>query len=151
MFRYTIKDRKMITKEGTYEPRRVAVQVNAGRITLDALAREIADDTSLGRGDVKSVLLHLAVVVGRYACMGYSVDLGELGTLTPRLSAASLSPEEEYTADAIRAVRLRYTPSMELKRRLSAVTFERQEEQEEGGEAPDPVEPEEPEEDPDLV
>ena len=124
-FRYTVTERKTMIKDGTREPRQIATQVNLGRVTIHQLAKEIADITSLGRGDVASVLTHLSEIAIRYATMGYSVSLGDLGTLTPRLSAKAVPTGDKYTADNIRKVNVRYTPSLDMKERLRAVTFEK--------------------------
>ena len=123
--KYTVTDRKVITKDGSRQVRQIARQVNLGKVTLSQLAREIADITSLGRGDVESVLTHLSEIAIRYSTMGYSVSLGDLGTLTPRLSAKALPLTEKYTPDAIRQLRLRFTPSKEMKIRLKEVSFEK--------------------------
>ena len=124
-FKYTVTDRKVITKDGSRQVRQIARQVNLGKVTLSQLAREIADITSLGRGDVESVLTHLSEIAIRYATMGYSVSLGDLGTLTPRLSAKALPTGDKYTADNIRKVNVRYSPSLDMKEKLRAVTFEK--------------------------
>ena len=124
-FKYTVTDRKVITKDGSRQVRQIARQVNLGKVTLSQLAREIADITSLGRGDVESVLTHLSEIAIRYATMGYSVSLGDLGTLTPRLSAKALPTGKKYTADNIRKVNVRYSPSLDMKEKLRAVTFEK--------------------------
>lgn len=124
-FKYTVTDRKVITKDGSRQVRQIARQVNLGKVTLSQLAREIADITSLGRGDVESVLTHLSEIAIRYATMGYSVSLGDLGTLTPRLSAKALPTDAKYTADNIRKVNVRYNPSLDMKEKLRAVTFEK--------------------------
>ena len=124
-FKYTITERKMLTNDGTHARKQVATQVNLGKVTIHQLAKEIADITSLGRGDVASVLTHLSELAIRYSTLGFSVDLGDLGTLTPRLSAKALPLEEKYTPDAIRQLRLRFTPSKEMKIRLKEVSFEK--------------------------
>lgn len=124
-FKYTVTDRKVITKDGSRQVRQIARQVNLGKVTLSQLAREIADITSLGRGDVESVLTHLSEIAIRYATMGYSVSLGDLGTLTPRISAKALPTDAKYTADNIRKVNVRYNPSLDMKEKLRAVTFEK--------------------------
>lgn len=123
--KYTITERKMLTKDGTHARKQVATQMNLGKVTIHQLAKEIADITSLGRGDVASVLTHLSEIAIRYATMGYSVKLGDLGTLTPRLSARALPVGEKYGAENIRKVNVRYTPSLEMKEQLRAVTFEK--------------------------
>lgn len=124
-FKYTVTDRKVITKDGSRQTRQIARQVNLGKVTLSQLAREIADITSLGRGDVESVLTHLSEIAIRYATMGYSVRLGDLGTLTPRLSAKAVPTGEKYGTDNIRKVNVRYSPSLDMKEKLRAVTFEK--------------------------
>lgn len=126
-FKYTVSERKTMIKGGSRELRQVATQVNLGKVTIHQLAKEIADITSLGRGDVASVLTHLSELAIRYSTLGFSVDLGDLGTLTPRLSAKALPLTEKYTPDAIRQVRLRFTPSKEMKIRLKEVSFEKAE------------------------
>lgn len=123
--KYTVTERKSLTKTGDRKMMQVATQVNLGKVTIHQLAKEIADITSLGRGDVASVLTHLSELAIRYSTLGFSVDLGDLGTLTPRLSAKALPLTEKYTPDAIRQLRLRFTPSKEMKIRLKEVSFEK--------------------------
>lgn len=136
-FRYTVSERKSLTKNGTRQVMQVASQVNLGKVSLSQLAREIADITSLGRGDVSSVLTHLSEIAIRYAKMGYSVQLGDLGTLTPRLSAKAIPTGDKYTTEHIRKVNVRYTPSLEMKEQLRGVTFERWDPREDA-KCPDP-------------
>lgn len=134
----------MLQKDGSHKRRQVATQVNAGKVSIDQLAKEIADDTSLGKGDIKSVLIHLADLTMRYVTMGFSVDLGDLGTLTPRLSAESLPLGEKYTAQHIRKVNARFTPAPAFKERLRGTSFELCKEKE-SGKCPAPKAPEAPE------
>ena len=149
-FKYTVTERKSLTKNGTRQRMQVARQVNLGKITLSQLAREIADITSLGRGDVSSVLTHLSEIAIRYAKMGYSVKLGDLGTLTPRLSAKAIPTTDKYTTDLIRRVNVRYTPSLEMKEQLRGVTYERFDPSEQAGTCPAPgPEPSKPSKEPD--
>ena len=136
-FRYTVSERKSLTKNGTRQVMQVATQINLGKVSLSQLAREIADITSLGRGDVESVLTHLSEIAIRYATMGYSVHLGDLGTLTPRLSAKAVPTGEKYGTDNIRKVNVRYTPSLEMKGKLRAVTYEKWDPREDA-KCPDP-------------
>ena len=124
-FRYTVTERKVLQKGGGHERMQIASQVNLGKVSLSQLAREIADITSLGRGDVESVLTHLSEIAIRYSTMGYSVSLGDLGTLTPRLSAKAVPTGERYTTDNIRRVNVRYTPSLDMKEKLRTVTYEK--------------------------
>lgn len=136
-FKYTVSERKVLKKGGGHERMQIASQVNLGKVSLSQLAREIADITSLGRGDVESVLTHLSEIAIRYATMGYSVHLGDLGTLTPRLSAKAVPTGEKYGTDNIRKVNVRYTPSLEMKGKLRAVTYEKWDPKEDA-KCPDP-------------
>lgn len=124
-FKYIVTERKMIAKGGQHSRQQVARQVNLGRVDIDQLATEIAEVTSLGEGDVKSVLLHLAKQSVSYLTMGFSVQLGDLGTLTPRISAKAIPVGGKYTTDLIRRVNVRYTPSSAMKTRLKGIGYER--------------------------
>ena len=150
-FKYTVTERKMLVKGGGRETRQVAQQVNLGRVDIDQLATEIAEVTSLGEGDVKSVLLHLAKQSVSYLTMGFSVQIGDLGTLTPRISAKAIPVGGKYTTDLIRRVNVRYTPSSAMKTRLKGVGYERWEPRDgEGGTCPAPnPEPSKPAKEPD--
>lgn len=136
-FKYIVTERKVITKGGGHERKQVAQQINLGRVDIDQLATEIAEVTSLGEGDVKSVLLHLAKQSVSYLTMGFSVQLGDLGTLTPRISAKAVPTGEKYTTDQIRRVNVRYTPSSAIKTRLRGVSYERWDPREDA-KCPDP-------------
>lgn len=136
-FKYTVTERKVLTKSGGREMMQMASQVNLGRVDIDQLATEIAEVTSLGEGDVKSVLLHLAKQSVSYLTMGFSVQIGDLGTLTPRISAKAVPTTDKYTTDNIRRVNVRYTPSSTMKTRLRGVGFERWDPKEDA-KCPDP-------------
>lgn len=136
-FKYTVTERKMLSKGGQHTVQQIASQVNLGRVDIDQLATEIAEVTSLGEGDVKSVLLHLSKQALTYLTMGYSVHIGDLGTLTPRISAKAVPTGEKYTADLIRRVNVRYTPSSTMKTRLKGVGYEKWDPREDG-KCPDP-------------
>ena len=136
-FKYTVTERKMLSKGGQHTVQQIATQINLGRVDIDQLATEIAEVTSLGEGDVKSVLLHLAKQSVGYLTMGFSVQLGDLGTLTPRISAKAVPTTDKYTTDNIRRVNVRYTPSSAIKTRLRGVSYERWDPREDG-KCPDP-------------
>lgn len=127
---YRVIERKVNKKDKesgqvTPTPMRIAVQVSKGRIPVEDVARRIEKETALGFGDVLSVLATLGPVVAEYASLGYSVDLDRFGTFTPRISAAALSDEKKpYTADLIRAARIRFTPAVDLRERAKRFSYE---------------------------
>ena len=127
---YRVIERKVNKKDKesgqvTLKPVRIAVQVSKGRIPVEDIARRIEKETALGFGDVLSVLATLGPVVAEYASLGYSVDLDRFGTFTPRISAAALSDEKKpYTADLIRAARIRFTPAVDLRECAKRFSYE---------------------------
>lgn len=122
---YKVYQRKNRLKNN--ETIQVAMQVNKGQVPLREIANRLERVTSLGRGDVLSVLTHLGEVVAEYMKMGYSVKLHELGTFTPRISSHSIPVGKEFKSDYIKGVKMRFTPSIYIKDELSHARFKCQE------------------------
>lgn len=153
-FKYTITERSMRLR-GKKETIQVATQVHQGTIRTGEIARELQAITSLGRGDVKSVLEHLGDAITRYITLGYSVKLEGLGTFTPRIKSRAVPLGEKYTADRIKRLAVQFTPDRRLRSALEAVGFECQR-ADDTCPAPDPDpdpdrEPEEEDPDVDMV
>lgn len=137
-FKYTITERKNRLKGGTVMKQ--AVQVNQGRITTRELANQLQEITSLGRGDVQSVLSHLGDVAARYLREGYSVKLGELGTFTPYIKSKAVEADKDFTTDRIQSIRVVFKPSGWLKEAMGKASFALL--KDEKGMCPMPPEPE---------
>lgn len=120
-FKYTITERKNRLKGGTVMKQ--AVQVNQGRITTREVAEQLQEITSLGRGDVQSVLTHLGDVAARYLREGYSVKLGELGTFTPYIKSKAVEADKDFTTDRIESIRVVFKPSGWLKEAMGKASF----------------------------
>ena len=120
-FKYTITERKNRLKGGTVMKQ--AVQVNQGRITTRELANQLQEITSLGRGDVQSVLSHLGDIAARYLREGYSVKLGELGTFTPYIKSKAVEADKTFTTDRIQSIRVVFKPSGWLKEAMGKASF----------------------------
>ncbi|MDN4753840.1 hypothetical protein QYZ87_04745 [Porphyromonadaceae bacterium W3.11] len=121
-FQYKIIQRKNRLKDN--QVMQSAMQVNRGRVPIRDIAKRLEQITSLGRGDVMNVLTHLGEVVAEYIRLGYSVNLHELGTFTPRLSSRSVPAGEKFTADYIKGVNMRFTPSTYIKDELKQLQLE---------------------------
>lgn len=50
---------------------------------------------------------------------GYSVRLGELGSFHLRLSSVSVSSKEDFSAEHLRGLKVRFTPNTTMKSELS--------------------------------
>jgi hypothetical protein len=57
--------------------------------------------------------------------MGKSVNPGELGTFRISFSSEGVEDAKDLTVDKISGVRVVLTPSVELKRKLDSIHFER--------------------------
>jgi predicted histone-like DNA-binding protein len=100
--------------------------VNAGKMLLKHLAKEISARSSLTVGDIENVLYNLLDVLPLFLKIGMSVQLGDFGTLRLTLVSESVNEDEEFTVAKIKGVRVVFTPSKELKNALKDITFEEQ-------------------------
>ena len=88
-------------------------------IGLNDVAEQIEKQSTVSLSDIKGVLDALQEVVLEAMADGYSVRLGDLGSFRPTLRAVcSREKQEDVSATDIAAVRVRFTPSAELTRRL---------------------------------
>lgn len=88
-------------------------------IGLNDVAEQIEKQSTVSLSDIKGVLDALQEVVLEAMADGYSVRLGDLGSFRPTLKAVkSREKQEDVSATDIAAVRVRFTPSAELTRRL---------------------------------
>ena len=93
-------------------------------IDLKRIYEDMTDLSSLSRGDIKSSVDNLLLVMIKYLCNGSTVNLGEFGIFTPFLSAEACDTLEEVTADTIRKVNIRFRPSKELILKLEQTSKE---------------------------
>ena len=88
-------------------------------IGLNDIAEQIEKQSTVSLADIKGVLDALQEVTLEAIRDGYSVRLGDLGSFRPTLRAAQTrETAEDVTATDIKDVRVRYTPSVALTRRL---------------------------------
>ena len=88
-------------------------------IGLNDIAEQIEKQSTVSLADIKGVLDALQDVTLEAIRDGYSVRLGDLGSFRPTLRAAQTrETAEDVTATDIKDVRVRYTPSVALTRRL---------------------------------
>lgn len=100
-----------------------ASPVNAGRKTLRDIARDIAGRSSLTRGDIENVLANFTDCLPSYLRDGFSVQLGEFGTMRLTLSSKGAETEKDFNTETIKP-RLTFTPGVELKSALRETAYE---------------------------
>jgi predicted histone-like DNA-binding protein len=100
--------------------------VNEGKMSLRDFAKEIAGRSSLTRGDIENVLSNFLDELPVFLKLGYSVQLGDFGTLRLNVQSGSSETEPDFSADLIKGVKVIFTPGVELKNSLKDVKYEKQ-------------------------
>ena len=88
--------------------------VNYGNVSSEALLQEVEAATTLSDSDAELLVKEFANVVIGYVANGHSVDLGVLGTLSPKLSAKAVDSEKDCTARTIEGIGVLYRSRQEL-------------------------------------
>ena len=102
-----------------------AIPVNDGKITQKNIADDIVDLSALSRGDVASTIENLLDTVPKYLLMGKSVSLGNLGTMRISFSSKGAEKPDEFNTNLIKGVKVVFTPSVDFKRVINTIKFER--------------------------
>lgn len=97
--------------------------VNTGKKTLRDIAKDIAGRSSLTRGDIENVLTNFMECLPSYLRDGFSVQLGEFGTMRLTLSSTGAADEKSFKTETIKP-RVTFTPGVELKAALRDNSYE---------------------------
>ena len=106
--------------------------VNVGRKTLDDIARDISGRSSLTRGDISNVLYNFIDCLPHYLRDGFSIQLGEFGSMRVTLSSKGAETEKAFKTETIKP-RVTFTPGVELKAALRDNSYESVRKTEEAG------------------
>ena len=93
------------------------------------IARDIAGRSSLTRGDIENVLANFMDCLPHYLRDGFSVQLGEFGTIRLTLSSEGAATEKAFKTETIKP-RVTFTPGVELKAALRENSYETVKEEE---------------------
>ncbi len=88
--------------------------VNYGNVSSEALLQEVEAATTLSDSDAELLVTEFARVVIGYVANGHSVDLGVLGTLSPKITAKAVDSEKDCTAQTIESIGVLYRSRKEL-------------------------------------
>ena len=99
-------------------------QNSTGRADIEVVAEHIAQRTSLARGDILNVLSTLVEVMPTIFQAGQSVQLGHLGSFAVSVSSEGKDTSEALSVRNVKQKRIGYTPSVELKRSIAALSCE---------------------------
>ena len=127
-----IKLQKKKNPQKRTEEKFYANPVNLGKKTLRDIAHDIAGRSSLTRGDIENVLSNFMDCLPHYLRDGFSVQLGEFGTMRLTLSSEGAATEKAFKTETIKP-RVVFTPGRELKSELSVNSYESVRKTEEAG------------------
>ena len=116
-----IERRKPGTKTGP--GKFYASPVNVGKKNLRDIADDIAGRSSLTRGDIENVLSNFIDCLPHYLRDGFSVQLGEFGTMRLTLSSEGGETVKAFKTETIKP-RVTFTPGVELKAALRENSYE---------------------------
>ena len=105
--------------------------VNVGKKTMHDIAKDIAGRSSLTRGDIENVLFNFIDRLPSYLRDGFSVQLGEFGTMRLTLSSEGAATEKAFKTETIKP-RVTFTPGVELKAALRENSYETVKEEKSG-------------------
>ena len=124
MLKYKLIERGL-PNDPTAPKKFYATNVSQGKKTLNAIGKDIADISSLSRGDIQNVLLNLVDQIPKYLLDGQSVNLGEVGTMRISYSSEGVSSEAEFSTSLIKNVKIIFTPGPAIKKALESAKFEK--------------------------
>ena len=100
-----------------------AKPVKTGTKTVSSLSSDIADISSLSRGDINDVITNLVERVPKNLLEGNSVSLGELGTLRVSFSSEGVDTESEFHTSKIKGLKIIFTLEKLIKEELKKAKF----------------------------
>ena len=98
--------------------------VSAGKVSVRDFSKEIAGRTTIKRGDIETVLSNFIELLPAFIQEGKSVKLGDVGTIRIGVSSEGVLYKSQFSLGKIKGVRVIFTPSKELKKKLATTTFE---------------------------
>lgn len=100
-----------------------AISVYTGTMELKELSDEVAEKSSLTRGDCYNVIQNFLASMKRALNNGYIVKLDDLGSFRTTLSGSGVETAEELSSVNIKKARIRFMPGEELKGMLGSLKF----------------------------
>ena len=84
-------------------------------MTLDMVCDMIVDETSLSRGDVMNTLITLGRLSCRALRLGFSIDLGDLGSLRVYFPSRMADDKRDVTAGILKTPKIIFTPKAKMR------------------------------------
>ncbi|HZH69143.1 MAG TPA: HU family DNA-binding protein [Flavobacteriaceae bacterium] len=104
-----------------------AFPVYRSKVGLKEISDEVADKSSLTRGDCYNVIQNFMSVMLKALRNGDIVKLDDLGTFRVTLSSKNAETPQDLSSVAIKRARIRFQPGEELKGMLANLKFAKKE------------------------
>lgn len=100
-----------------------ANMVKFGKTSTRQLAGQISEKTSFTRADVIGLIEAISSEMLKEMLLGMSVHLDGLGTFSLDIRSSSSENIEDFSRSNIEGLKIRFTPSVEIKTKLSEVSY----------------------------
>jgi predicted histone-like DNA-binding protein len=121
---------KVITRRNPSNPtqpqKHYGTIVRPRNVTLDAVAKRIAEISPVNELDTLTSLTTLSRVIPEFLSEGATVELGDLGRLQVTISSEGADSEEDFSKEMVKSCKVRYQPSVKVKETLDRVKFEKE-------------------------
>lgn len=102
-----------------------AVAQSNGEVNFRALAKEIAEITTVSLPDAVAALESLVMIIPRHIEKGEIVRLGELGSIRLTINSEGCDAEEEVNATKIKKANYRFKAGAELQNTLKILKYKK--------------------------
>ncbi len=93
-------------------------------ISIERIATDISESTTIGYPDVIACLKAMEMHISKHILDGSAVKLGYLGSFIPQISAKSQESSDLVDASTIKKVSCRFLPSATFKHSLAKCKFQ---------------------------
>lgn len=114
------KVKRNVTVGHTPGVKYMAQIVRGETIDFNAMADMIEKSSTVSKADVLAVLEQMQTTALWMMQAGHSVRFGDLGIFTPTAKVKAVNTEEEVTAETIQRIYTRFTPSVEMKKKMKS-------------------------------
>jgi len=124
MIKYSLKER--VNPQALGDARKqYAFVKNQGAVSLRQLATRISRESTVSMMDTMAVLEGLLQVIPDFLADGKIVRLGDLGTFRVTISSEGADTVDDFNANMIKGLNLKFRPGVEFRDRLNQVRFTR--------------------------
>lgn len=93
------------------------------RLSIRMLGERISRATTLSRADVYAVIIALTEEIKHELMLGHTIELGELGSLKVSANGRMMNDPKDVSAATVGTPRVRFYPTMELRRAAGSVSL----------------------------